>query len=253
MDRGILKDIDWIVFDVDGVLIDASGSFDVATKLTVENLLNKFGIKRDVSLNLLRKLRSKGSFGDDFKLSEAILSFYLNGEEEKLVENFPEGEGIDWIRNRFGRVVDEEEIVKIFNTFYLGEEYEQRVFDFDGLWKRERRIVDVELLKKVEKKFKIGVITGRNRKEMELSERVIGFRFKRKITREMGLKPDPDLLFLLVGKERGIYIGDTLNDEIFVSNFNKKYERDFKFFMVGRGEGDVNHLLSGSIKSVMER
>jgi len=229
----------WLIFDVDGVLIDVSESYDLATKFTVEYFLKN----KKVELESIRALRKKGAFGDDFKVSEALIAFGMNGDVKEPVEGFPEGEGIGWVRKRFGTIVEPKEIERVFNTFYLGEYYRERPFDFDGLWKRERPIVRKKLLEKAGEKFKLGVITGRSRIELKLAEGPIGFHFENAVTRELYLKPDPGSIWHLVRGESGVYVGDTLNDELLVENYRKSYGRDFGFLMIGRDVKDVNEAI----------
>jgi len=238
----------WVVFDIDGTLIDVSESYDMAVKLTVEYFLRMFGVERKIDLELIRKLRSKGSFGDDFKVSEALILFSLSGDLENLVNEFPPGEGINWVRERFGFEIHRGSIERVFNTFYLGNAYPGRLFDFPGLWKREKPLISSELLEELGKITKIGVVTGRNELELRLAEKILGFRFEKAVTRELGLKPNPDLLWRLVRGERGVYIGDTLNDELFIENYRRKYG-DFDFVMVGR---DVENV-SVFVENLLER
>ncbi|NJE02806.1 HAD family hydrolase [Thermococcus sp. MV11] len=233
----------WVVFDVDGVLIDVGESYDVATRLTAEYFLRLFGVEREIKLEWVRELRRKGSFGDDFKVSEALILFALSGRAEELIEEFPEGGTIEWVRERFGFQVFGGSIERVFNTFYLGREYPGRLFDFPGLWKRERPIVRRNLLEEASARFKLGVVTGRSALEMKLAERVIGFRFENVVTRESYLKPDPRALWELVKGERGVYVGDTVNDGLFIENYRRRYGREFGFVMVGRDVRDVNEFL----------
>ncbi|WP_297516333.1 hydrolase [Thermococcus sp.] len=237
----------WVVFDVDGTLIDVGESYDLAVKLTVEYFLRAFGVERKVELEWIRKLRSKGSFGDDFKVSEALILFSLAGDVETLVEEFPAGEGIEWVRERFGVGMHRGSIERVFNTFYLGEAYPGRLFDFPGLWRREKPLIEAELLRKLSEEFKVGVVTGRSELELRLAEKILGFRFERAVTRELGLKPNPDLLWELVNGERGVYVGDTLNDELFVENYRRKYG-DFDFVMVGRDVEDVSEFVENLLE-----
>ncbi|NJE25183.1 hydrolase [Thermococcus sp. MV5] len=238
-----MKKLKWIIFDVDGVLIDITESYDLATKLTVEYFLKKLGKNIEVDLRLIRALRKKGAFGDDFKVSEALISGALNGKLSEFVESFPEGEGIKWVREKFGITVKSEEIERVFNTFYLGEYYEESAFQFDGLWKKEKPIVESELLKRASEKFKLGVITGRNKLELKLAEELIGFHFENAITRELYVKPNPKALWHLVKGERGVYIGDTVNDGLLVENYKKAYGKEFGFVMIGRDAEDVNEAI----------
>ncbi|HII67880.1 MULTISPECIES: HAD family hydrolase [Thermococcus] len=230
----------WLIFDVDGVLIDVSESYDLATKLTVEYFLKKLSKGIEVELDLIRALRRKGVFGDDFKVSEALIIGALTGDLRDFVQNFPAGEGIGWVRKQFGIAIEPKSIEGIFNTFYLGEYYKERVFDFEGLWKKEKPIVKRELLEKANERFKLGVITGRSALELELAEKILGFHFENAVTRELYVKPDPKALWYLTKGEEGIYIGDTINDGLLVKNYKKAYEKDFGFLMVGRDVKDVN-------------
>lgn len=191
----------WLVFDVDGTLIDVGESYDMAVKLTVEYLLEELGKPSEVEIELVRELRRKGVFGDDFKLSEALVRAVFSGLNDW--EQIPEGVGVEYFRRNFPLGIDPGHVERVFNTFYLGELYEDRLFDFEGLWRLEKPLVDVELLREAGERFKLGVVTGRNRLEMELAERIIGFRFPKVVTRESGLKPDPELLRCLVGGEEG--------------------------------------------------
>ncbi|AHF79906.1 HAD family hydrolase [Thermococcus paralvinellae] len=233
----------WLIFDVDGVLIDVRESYDLATKMTVEHFLKKFGKDDEISLDLIRKLRQKGAFGDDFKVSEALILFAMAGDVQQFVENFPSGEGIEWVRAKFGMAIEPRSIERIFNTFYLGEYYEDRAFDFDGLWKKEKPIVRRELLEKTKDRFKLGVITGRSALELELAGKILGFHFENAVTRELYVKPDPKALWYLTKGEYGVYIGDTVNDELLVENYKKDYGRNFGFLMVGRDVKDVNEAI----------
>ncbi|WP_258084147.1 HAD family hydrolase [Thermococcus thermotolerans] len=233
----------WIVFDVDGVLIDVRESYDTATKLTAEYFLRLFGIERKVKPEWVRELRRKGSFGDDFKVSEALILFALSGRAEELIEEFPEGGTIEWVREKFGFQVFGGSIERVFNTFYLGREYPKRLFDFPGLWRKEHPIVRRELLERASERFKLGIVTGRSALEMELAEKIIGFKFEHVVTREIYLKPDPRALWELARGEPGVYIGDTINDGLLVENYRKRYGRKFDFVMVGRDVEDVNEFL----------
>jgi len=233
----------WLIFDVDGVLIDVSESYDLATKLTVEYFLKKLGKNVEINLNIIRKLRQKGAFGDDFKVSEALIIGALTEDIQQFVEDFPSGKGIEWVRLRFGIAVNPKSIEKVFNTFYLGEYYKDRIFEFDGLWKKEKPIVKRELLEKAGERFKLGVVTGRNKLELKLAEELIGFHFESVVTRELYVKPDPKALWHLVTGESGIYIGDTVNEGLLVENYKKAYGKEFGFVMIGRDAKDVNEAI----------
>ncbi|MFA4641074.1 HAD family hydrolase [Pyrococcus kukulkanii] len=240
----------WLVFDVDGVLIDTSESYDVATKLTAEYFLSKLGKTIEIPLDAIRELRRKGSFPDDFKLSEAIIIGALTGDFREFVNGFPLGAGVEWVRDKFGVALDGCEIRRVFNTYYLGIIYEDRLFDYPGLWRLEKPLVDVNLLKEASKHFRLGVVTGRDSLEMELAERIIGFRFEHVVTREVVEKPDPRALYLITKGESAVYIGDSGSDEVMVEEYRKIYG-DVKFFKVGRDVKDVNEAIKLTLKSFL--
>ncbi|MBS3816754.1 MAG: hydrolase [Candidatus Thermoplasmatota archaeon] len=237
----------WIVFDIDGVLIDVSQSFDDAVRKTVNFLLNDR--ENELSLNDIRKLREKGVFGDDFKLTESLIiglkKFDSLGE---LVENFQDGKGIGWVRREWDAEVEESKLVRTFNSFYLGKKYEKNRFDLEGLWRKEKPIVRLELLRRAEEKFKIGVVTGRDRLELDLAEDIIGYEFDEYVTRDTFLKPDPRALKELVGEENGVYVGDTSSDQLLVDNYNSRYEGNFEFIKIGLDVDTVNDLLDKLLK-----
>ncbi len=232
--------MDWIVFDVDGVLIDVTESYDIAVKLTVEYFLDVVVDKRYVE-----ELRIKGALGDDYNLSEALLCGYGTKDIQEFVHKFPSGGTVEWLRENHEPVVSGDDIKKIFDTYYLGDFYREKLFDYDGLWKREKRLIDLELLDRAEELFKIGIVTGRSGMEMELAERVIGHEFTMKVTSDQYLKPDPRAFEALVGEDDGVYIGDSRTDEVLVERYNRMGKGKFGFLMVRRDVDDVNHAVRG--------
>ncbi|MFO7992170.1 MAG: hydrolase [Thermoplasmata archaeon] len=232
----------WIVFDVDGVLIDVGRSYDVAVKLTVEQLLETVRTIVDIDFNDIRELREKGIFPDDFKLCEALILGFLE-YGDKFVKKFPEGEDVSWIQDARGSVIKSSRIKRTFNTYYLGNKFENRLFDNKGLYTKEKRIIDLELLIKAEELFDIGVITGRNDIEMSLAEEVIGYEFDHVVTRNDALKPDP-ICFKNIQADKGVYIGDTETDHHLVKRYNMKYGKGFEFQKVDCHR-DVNQVLEG--------
>ncbi len=226
----------WLVFDIDGVLIDVSQSFDHTVKDTVTYLLNDQGL--EISLKDIRKLRKKGVFGDDFKLTETLVAgLSIFDSSEEVLENFLEEGDIQWVRKEWSDGIDKSKLIKVFNSFYLGQRYEEGIFNFEGYWKKEKSIVRPKMLKKAEKNFEIGVVTGRNRLELNLAQDIIGYKFDNHITREIFLKPDPRALNELVGMANGVYVGDTICDQELVENYNSTYEGDFNFVKI---DGEIN-------------
>ncbi len=232
----------WLVFDIDGVLIDVTQSFDKTVKKTFELLSDESDF--EVSLKLIRELRKKGVFGDDFKLTEAIIRGSREFDSaEKILDNFNENRGIRWVRNEWGEDVDEDELIKVFNSFYLGNKYDKRLFDFEGFWKEERPIIDIDLLEKADDHFWIGTVTGRDRSELRLAEDILGYEFEEYVTRDDHPKPDPKALEVLVGNGKGLLVGDALSDRRLVDNYNSRYRGDFRFVEIGEDVKTVNEFL----------
>lgn len=232
--------MNWVVFDVDGVLLDVGESYDIATELTVEYFT---GTK--VDLGLLGKLRVKSALGDDYNLSQALICGLGTGDVENFVDEFPRGGTMDWVRERYESPVDIEDIKAVFDTYYLGEMCPEPLFPFDGLWKREKVLVDMSLLEEVESRYSVGAVTGRSSLEMDLAEKTLGYRFEHRVTSDDFLKPDPRALASLVRDEPGVFIGDSNTDEVLVKRYNQEYRGRFQFFMVERDVEDVNEAMRG--------
>ena len=242
--------MNWVVYDVDGVLIDVSESFDRVVKKSVEYLSNDF--EGEISKQKVRNLREKEIFGDDFKLTEVfVIGLEIFGSPEGVIQNFIKGANIEWVRRNWGGNVDKVKLKKVFNTFYLGEKYEERLFDCEGLWKEERSIVKDELLRKIDKRYKTGVITGRDKLELNIAEKIISYEFNNSITRNDYLKPDPKALKELVGIDKGIFIGDNLSDQLLVDNYVSKYSGNFDFIKIGKDYDDVNSFLEELLDNKM--
>ncbi len=244
-----LENNDWLIFDIDGVLIDVSESFDLVVKKTV----NYFTSVEDhkLTLDLINSLRGKGVFGDDFKLTEAlVIGIDLYGSAERVIQNFEDGKNIEWVRDEWSNDVDQKELKYIFNTFYLGKKYGKKNFDTEGLWKKEKPLVNKELLKRSGEKYRLGVITGRDLVELRLAEDIIGYKFIEYVTRDEYIKPDPRALQKLIGEEidDALYVGDSLTDNMLVKNYNSKYDSDVNFLKVDKMSIDINDVLECLVK-----
>ncbi len=129
-----------ICFDMDGVLIDTSASYDQAVKATVEAIS-----KKNITDEVIFSLRNSGGFNNDWVLSQALLKQL--GHNESL-----------------------EKVTEVFQTFYLGE-------NFDGLMQNEKCLVNSQLVDYVNRatRCQFAVVTGRPRLEAEAGLKLIGF------------------------------------------------------------------------------
>lgn len=148
---------------------------------------------------------------------------------------------------------DQEKIWHIFQEFYCGKDLCPVMYGIEacyampeqGMVRKETRIIRPELLDKlIECSKHIGCVTGRVWNEAEVVLRLRGileyFEREYTITEDLGIaKPDPTGLVRLsskFGTQRGIFIGDTLDDLGTVRNFRKLgLEAEFIFCAVSTG------------------
>ncbi len=236
---------EWIVLDIDGVLIDVSESYDRAVKLTAKYFLDQLGVDGSPSFETIRNFRKIGQFGDDYKVTEGLVLAHLSGNPKEILEEFPDGEDLTWIRNRVGNELDREEVKQIFDRLYFRGELPPIYEGDSGLWRKEKPLVRTPLLEKIKTRYNLGFITGRSREEIKLASKILNYEFKNIVTRDEYQKPDPRALETLVGEQSGIYLGDTFNDKLLVENFRAK-GKDFSFTMIGEDK-TVNEVLKDFI------
>jgi HAD superfamily hydrolase (TIGR01548 family) len=173
-----------LVFDMDGVLVDVSSSYRVAIRKTAEHFCG-----RAVDPAEIQAWKNLGGFANDWDLTAAIIA------------------------DRGGKA-DRESVVAHFQNLYLGR-------NFDGLIRSESWLPDRDLLGRLGKKFKLGIVTGRPRAEAlfalerfgaaDLFDVVVAME---DLPPERG-KPDPSGLRMAMerlGARRGLYAGDTVDD-----------------------------------------
>lgn len=243
-----MKNWNWVVLDIDGVLIDVRNSYDLAVKRTAKTLLSKKGVNGELDLETIRSFRKRGKFGDDYGVTEGLVLARLSPNFDELMAEFPRGGDLDWVKNRAGLEVNKEKLRARFDRFYLGGGSSTGSGKRNGLWQQEEPLVDPSLLDEINEEFSLGYITGRNRKEVELAKKILNYEIRNAVTREEFQKPDPRALTDLVDEENGVYIGDTHNDRLLVKNFNEEGGK-FSFILVDedRPASDIlTGILSGS-------
>jgi len=173
-----------LLFDMDGVLVDVSASYRLAIKKTVERFLGK-----DISLEEIQEYKARGGYNNDWDLTEAIMLSH-------------------------GLRVPKEEIIDVFQHFYLGS-------DFNGFVSNERWLLNREVLEELSMTYKLGIVTGRPRVEAEhaLSKFGVERYFDVVIAMEDvppdRAKPDPygiELALRKLGVKRALYAGDNIDD-----------------------------------------
>lgn len=135
-----------ICFDMDGVLIDTSKSYDAAIKQTVE-----FFTETKPEQQAIDTLRSRGGFNNDWVLTYELI-------KQQQDESLP----------------DYESVVEQFQQFYLGNSEQA------GLNQLEEALLSTSLCTQLfvqnSKQFKTAVVTGRPRGEAEIGLELLGIR-----------------------------------------------------------------------------
>ena len=189
-----------ILFDLDGTLIDVSGSYDFAVAQTVELYCEKVaGLSVEgelVTIDELAALRSAGGFNNDWDLAAGLtiwaLDQYRSGPsiDDAVYKGLPSV--VDGIRGAGGGLIGLGEfveqssvrqvghngssvagspIVRIFQEVYLGEQF-RRVYGLSNeYWegaaacRRERPLLEGTVLAELGRRGSPGIVTGRPRLE----------------------------------------------------------------------------------------
>lgn len=203
--------VDAVLFDMDGTLIDESRSYWEAIRMTAEYLLGE-----PVSPAEVEEIKRLPGFNNDWDATWGLV-------EQRLHERAtPPGEGdrrsLAYLRLR-----------GVFQTYYLGDNAwralsgEEPPFAWSQpLMLRETPLVRRETLAHLAR-FRLGIATSRPRAEALLALRQHGldrfFGDEAVVAMEDAPheKPDPAPLHELVrrlGSRRPVYIGDTVNDAL---------------------------------------
>lgn len=195
--KEITRQLQAVIFDIDGVLVDVSSSYNEAIKKTVEKFTGKIPTNRDIE-----KVKQKPYSNNDWVVTYALATNYA-GDLSKIN-------------------TASEEFLKMkqtFQDFYLG-----------GLIDNEPILIDLQYLQQlVSKGINVGVVTSRPRVEaLYALNRITRFNLDFVIAQEdcNEEKPSPKPINLLIEKMKvsnAIYIGDTINDRLAAQKANLTY------------------------------
>ncbi|MGA8028691.1 MAG: HAD family hydrolase [Bryobacteraceae bacterium] len=173
---------DVIVFDMDGVLVEVSGSYREAIRETVKHFTGQV-----VSHDLIQDFKNAGGWNNDWLLSHRLIS-------------------------DLGKSVEYSEVVEYFNQIFLGE-------NGDGLIRNEKWMPQKGMLERLSERAALAIFTGRAKYEADatLGRHADGIRFHPLITDECvaHAKPAPDGLELIKQEYAGRkiwYLGDAVDD-----------------------------------------
>ena len=199
----ILYDIDAIIFDCDGVLIDITKSYDQTIIKTTQYVLENFAKITDsinVDFKIIDGFKSTGGFNDEVDLAyAAIISLIAAKKLGKNPTDFifdvinnANSTGIISVDKYLEKQTDISEIkkqlsypgthhqnplYKIFDQLFYGPELYQKLFlnssqfSDPGLIEQDDVILNNSLLEQLQKKFnlKIAMVTGRGKESVSYS------------------------------------------------------------------------------------
>jgi HAD superfamily phosphatase len=231
-----------VIFDVDGVLLDARPSYHAAAEEAARRVLEPLlgDAARSVPFDRaaeVPRFKAAGRFNDDWEMSRAIalLLWLRSRDEAPRLEVFlasAQGRGVDGLYTKYPQLlIDPQEVTRICGSLYGGEKCKE-LFGFDpvegtsptGLWENEKLLADQRLLDAIAARYPIALYTGRNPGEAKLAMALC----KLKVPPELSWvadgrprKPDPAGLIwlthaLLRGKPKPaevLFVGDTADDQ----------------------------------------
>ena len=248
-----LRAVRGLILDVDGVLLDARGSYhavaEEAARRAIAPLLGE-GASRAAPFDRAREVaafKERGGFNDDWEMSRAIaLLLYLRSRDEapELSSFLAQagGRGVSALYEKWPVPIAKEDVARICGALYGGSMCRE-LFGFEatdalpdaperGMWENEEVLPDPRLLAAVAAKFPIGLYTGRNPGETRLAQRLCGLKIPEQLCwvadGQRPRKPDPaGLLWLTHALLRGarragsageegpqvLFVGDTADDQ----------------------------------------
>jgi len=229
-----LNEIDAIIFDCDGVLIDITKSYDLAIIKTTQYILKNFAKiddAIDVDFKIIDGFKSTGGFNDEVDLTyAAIISLVAAKKLEKDQTSFvfdviknADSSGIISVEKYLENLTDISDIKKqlsypgthkqnplyqIFDQLFYGPKLYQKLFknsskfSESGLIEQDDVILNNSLIETLQKKFnsKVAMVTGRGKESVSysLKELLEKFDLKNSIFLEDELrelaKPNPQPL-----------------------------------------------------------
>ncbi|WP_336358434.1 TIGR01548 family HAD-type hydrolase [Haloarcula sp. CGMCC 1.6347] len=231
--------IDAVVLDIDGVLVDVADSY---RRAIVESIDRVYG--DTIEKSAVQQFKDAGGFNNDWELTYAAALFVLAGRESAVSDlaAFTDaiaerGGGLDAAEavvrdllddsaeDRVFDAWDPEQLRDVFQTLYLGTDLYRDIeggepmFDAPGFIHHEPLLVDDETLAALQDRFAVGVVTGRPAAEADIALKRVGLdlppehRFTMDDWDEG--KPHPAALQTLAERfdaERVAFAGDTLDD-----------------------------------------
>ncbi|WP_371504134.1 HAD family hydrolase [Nitrosopumilus adriaticus] len=198
-----LHQIDAVIFDCDGVLIDIAKSYDLAIIKTTKYILETFAKINntiDVNFQIIDGFKSSGGFNDEVDLTyAAIISLFAANKLQKDPSTFildviknSDSTGIESVEKYLENLTDISEmknqlsypgshheniLYQNFDQIFYGPQLYQKLFgkpskfNSPGLIEQDDVILNALLLEKLQNKFdsKIAMVTGRGKESVRYS------------------------------------------------------------------------------------
>ncbi|TMB32247.1 MAG: HAD family hydrolase [Deltaproteobacteria bacterium] len=234
-----------VIFDVDGVLLDARASYHAAAEEAARRAVQEVLGRSDAPFDRVAevpKFKAAGRFNDDWEMARgiAVLLHLRHTGKAPSLDDFlgrAQGRGVEGLAAAFLDVAShypQAWLSRLCGALYGGRSRCRELFGFEaieaiedvpeeGFWERETKLVDPALLRRVTRDFPVGIYTGRNPGEAALAL----VRCELHVPRELcwvadgrPRKPDPTGLEFLCGKlvsksggSEALFVGDTADDE----------------------------------------
>lgn len=240
--------VDAIIFDVDGVLLDTSGSYTAAVveAVTVATGSDRFTTREAAQLKAIK------GFNNDWHVAIAGAAWVKFGNRQ----SFPEftqvvdgaGGGLTGLKHVVGPALTQEfeiRLTRLAQESYGGTSACRQLYGFEpesirheGLWRTETPLLSRSQAGKWLPR--IGIVTGRTRAEMEQGFYLLGWRVPAEqlaVSDDPALdKPNPQkLVAILAGMEsrKALYVGDARDDLELVSKAQSTWNGALQFGYVG--------------------
>ncbi len=236
--------VDSIILDIDGVLVDVSESYRRAIADTIESLSGE-----EFPTGLIQSLKNAGGFNDDWELTDAGILCTLAkrhgypGDLVSLIQKIGDnGGGLITTKKIISEAIgsaaedewDPQAVRSMFQSLYLGRErfiecfQHEPIVDVPGYYLSEENIISEHMVDQFLNQFNIGVLTGRPIFEANMALKSIGINISSTHIVAMESsplkKPHPDGLLTLAHELNSsslVYVGDTLDDIKTVVNAKK--------------------------------
>ncbi|MWG35530.1 TIGR01548 family HAD-type hydrolase [Halomarina oriensis] len=246
--------VDTIVLDIDGVLVDVANSY---RRAIVETLDRTYG--ETIDREGVQSFKNAGGFNDDWELTHAAALYLLASREgyDYSLERFTEaiaasGGGLDGAhtvvadaldpdaRERVHAAWDPDALTDTFQQLYLGSDLYRELEGDDPAVETEGFVHDETVLassgtvETLTERYAVGVVTGRPEREAAIALDRVGLELpdEHVVTMDSPVagKPDPEGLVGLAGRldaERLAFAGDTLDDVETVHNAREVDDRTY--------------------------